>query len=391
MTLVRQRFDVVVVGGGSVGAVTALGLRRQGWEVALVERRPRPVFAKTSPVTRVAVLNSASLDLLEQLDVVADLRETRMQGIARMHVWDANSDAQLKFDADDLGLPALGWTAEHLELESLAWDQLEREGVMLFPNQEWHHLESYPRFRALHLSDRILEARLVVAADGAESRLRAQAGIAVRRNPYGVAVVATVRTRFPHEDSAWQRFNGHEILAFLPLQDGRCSIVWSVPEYRADALQRLESSEFADSLADALGQRLGAVVESSRRFQYPLVGRQAQDYGQHRLVLIGDAAHTIHPLAGQGLNLGLADVSGLLAILGARVGEDPGVDPVLREYARKRRIPNEFALRAMEQLRWWFGPGGSSHAALRRIGVTWVDESPFLKRFFAQRAVTALW
>jgi 2-octaprenylphenol hydroxylase len=391
MALARQRVDVIVVGGGSVGAATALGLRQQGWEVALVERRPRPRFDTTAPVTRVAVLNSASLGLLEQLEVVSDLRETRMHGISRMCVWDAHSDAQLEFDADALGLPALGWTAEHLELEALAWNQLEREGVTLFPGQEWRHIELCAGYRALHLSDRILEARLVVAADGAESRLREQSGIAVRRKPYGVAVVATVRTRFPHEDSAWQRFNGDEILAFLPLQDGRCSIVWSVPEYRADQLQRMESSEFADCLASALGQRLGAVEESSPRFQYPLVGRQAQEYGQRRLVLIGDAAHTIHPLAGQGLNLGFADVSGLLAVLGARLGADPGADPVLQDYTRKRRIPNEFALRSMEQLRWWFGSAGSGHTTLRRIGVTWVNESPSLKRFFAHRAVTALW
>lgn len=387
----RQVFDIVVVGGGTVGAAVALGLRRAGWQVAVVEQRSRPVFSPAAPVTRVALLNAASIACLEQLEVLPAGQDPRMLAVARMQVWDAHSDAALTFDADSLGMPALGWSAEHLVLESLLWDAMEAEGVALFAEQPWKHLDLRTEAVDLHLADRVLSASLVIAADGAESRLRQQAGIAVRRNAYGSAVVATVRTEYPHADTAWQRFNDEEILAFLPLQDGSCSIVWSVPDYRAEQIVASDPEGFAGQLAAALGHRLGAIVEQSPRFCYPLVGRQAEEYGRNRLLVIGDAAHTIHPLAGQGLNLGLADVTGLLDLLSNPRGVDPGSERLLRTFTRTRRFRTEMTLRAMETLRWGFGPAGSVQQFIRSWGVQRVQRSPVLQQFFAQRAAYSLW
>ncbi|MFO8005945.1 FAD-dependent monooxygenase [Thioalkalivibrio sp.] len=382
-------FDCVVVGGGAVGAAVALGMARAGRRVALVERKPRPVFAETAPVTRVATLNAASMALLERLGVADAVLDRRGHAFHRMEVWDANSNAALSFDADELGVPALGWTVEHLALEASLWDALEATETVLLPDTGWRALDWRPDRIDLHLEDRrVVGARLLVAADGAESALRTRAGIPVRRHPYHAkGVVATVATRFPHQDTAWQRFNHQQILAFLPLADGRCSIVWSQPEFDADDVLALDDAGFATALRDALGGRLGEIESVSRRAAWELVGRQAQDYSRERLVLVGDAAHTIHPLAGQGLNLGLADVRDLLDLLPAGVGSDPASPAALSAYTRSRRMENETMLRSMEALRWLFGSTLPLVASARALGVMQVDRTLALKRFFALRAL----
>ena len=382
-------FDCVVVGGGAVGAAVALGMAQAGHRVALVERKPRPVFADTVPVTRVATLNAASMALLEQLGVAEPVLRRRGHAFYRMAVWDANSGAALTFDADEMGVPALGWTVEHLALEASLWDALEATEAVLLPETRWRALDWRPDRIDLHLADRrVLGARLLVAADGAESPLRARAGIQVRRRPYHAkGVVATVATRFPHQDTAWQRFNHQQILAFLPLADGRCSIVWSQPEFDADDVLELDDAAFATALQEALGGRLGEIESVSPRAAWELVGRQAQDYNRGRLVLVGDAAHTIHPLAGQGLNLGLADVRELLRLLPAGPGSDPASPAALSAYTRSRRVENETMLRSMEALRWLFGSSLPLVASARALGVKQVDRTLALKRFFALRAL----
>nr|WP_296748201.1 FAD-dependent monooxygenase [Thioalkalivibrio sp.] len=382
-------FDCVVVGGGAVGAAVALGMAQAGQRVALVERKPRPVFADTAPVTRVATLNAASMALLEQMGVAESVLRRRAHAFYRMAVWDANSAAALTFDADELGVPALGWTVEHLALEASLWDALEATEAVLLPDTRWRTLDWRPDRIDLHLEGRrVLGARLLVAADGAESPLRHRAGIPVRRHPYHAkGVVATVATRFPHQDTAWQRFNQQQIVAFLPLADGRCSVVWSQPEFDADDVLELDDAAFATALRDALGARLGEIESVSPRSAWALVGRQAKDYSRGRLVLVGDAAHTIHPLAGQGLNLGLADVRELLRRLPAGPGSDPARPAALSAYTRSRRVENEAMLRSMEALRWLFGSSLPLVASARALGVTQVDRTLALKRFFALRAL----
>ncbi|TVP91772.1 MAG: FAD-dependent oxidoreductase [Thioalkalivibrio sp.] len=384
-----ERFDAVVVGGGAAGAATALGLARDGHRVLLLDRRPKPVFSEEAPVTRVATLNAASMQLLSDLGVAEGVLDRRGHAFHRMEVWDANSNAELHFDADELGLPVLGWTVEHLALESSLWEALEAAGGTVLPETGWRALDWWPDRIDLHLDDgRVLGAGLLVAADGAESGLRARAGITVRRNPYHMTgVVATVATRFPHQHTAWQRFNGEEILAFLPLADGRCSIVWSLPEFEAEGVLSMDDTAFAESLRDALGGRLGDILSVSTRAAWPLAGRQAGDYVSGRLVLVGDAAHTIHPLAGQGLNLGLADVRALLDAVPAGTGTDPADAGALRAYTRSRRLDNELMLRSMEALRWLFGSSQPPLAWARAFGVSRVDRHRALKRFFAFRAL----
>ncbi len=384
-----EHFDAVVVGGGAAGAAVALGLARAGHRVLLLDRRPRPAFNDEAPVTRVATLNAASMELLGELGVRDSVLARRGHAFHGMEVWDAHSSAALGFDADDLGLPALGWTVEHLALESSLWEGVEAAGGVLLPDMGWRAIDWRTDRIDLHLDGgRVLGARLLVAADGAESALRARAGIAVRRNPYRMTgVVATVATRFPHQDTAWQRFNGEEILAFLPLADGRCSIVWSLPDFEAERILSLDDAAFSEALRDAFGGRLGDILSTSPRVGWPLVGRQAHDYVSGRLVLVGDAAHTIHPLAGQGLNLGFSDVRALLDAVPAGAGADPADPRALRAYTRSRRLDNELMLRSMEGLRWLFGSSLPPVAWARGLGVGQVDRHRVLKRFFALRAL----
>ena len=384
-----EHFDAVVVGGGAAGAAVALGLARAGHRVLLLDRRPRPAFNDEAPVTRVATLNAASMELLGELGVRDSVLARRGHAFHGMEVWDAHSSAALGFDADDLGLPALGWTVEHLALESSLWEGVEAAGGVLLPDTGWRAIDWRTDRIDLHLDGgRVLGARLLVAADGAESALRARAGIAVRRNPYRMTgVVATVATRFPHQDTAWQRFNGDEILAFLPLADGRCSIVWSLPDFEAERILSLDDAAFSEALRDAFGGRLGDILSTSPRVGWQLVGRQAHDYVSGRLVLVGDAAHTIHPLAGQGLNLGFSDVRALLDAVPAGAGADPADPRALRAYTRSRRLDNELMLRSMEGLRWLFGSSLPPVAWARGLGVGQVDRHRVLKRFFALRAL----
>jgi 2-polyprenylphenol 6-hydroxylase len=381
--------DCVIVGGGAVGAATALGLARAGRRVALVERNARPVFSPETPVTRVTTLNAASMNLLEDLGVRPAIMSRRAHAFHGMEVWDAHSAARIRFDADDLGVPALGWTVELLALETSLWEALEAAGVDLFPGTGWRAVDWRSDRVDLHLDGGgRLSGRLLLAADGGESRLRQQAGIGVRRNPYRMSgVVATVRTRFPHEDTAWQRFNEEEIVAFLPLADGRSSIVWSMPDYAAGEVLALDDAEFSERLDQSFGGRLGGITAVEPRFVFPLVGRQANDYVRGRLVLLGDAAHTIHPLAGQGLNLGFGDVRALLDVLPEGAGSDPADPRSLRAYTRARRVENEIMLRSMEGLRWLFGSRGAVAMRTRAVGVQQVDRTPWIKRFLALRAL----
>jgi 2-octaprenylphenol hydroxylase len=392
-----EDLDVLVVGGGPVGAALALGARQAGYRVGLLEQQAFPTFTPATPVTRVSTLNAAAMALLHDLGVAEAVLARRSLAFSDMEVWDAQSAARIHFAADTLGLPALGWTVEQRALEVSLWEALAAQGGQLFPQASWRALDAQEERVVLHLQDgRRLGAALVVAADGAESPLRTRMGIAVERRPYAMqALIATVRTQFPHAHTAWQRFDGANILAFLPLQDGRCSVVWSVPEALAETLGRFADPALAAALTEGLGRRLGTVEDVTDRACLPLVGRHARSYYHGRIVLVGDAAHTVHPLAGQGLNLGLADVQALLQVLQVPSGRDPAAPAGLRRYTQARRYENAWMLRAMEGMRWWFatpgmGEGGVWATGVRRLrawGVQQVDRQVLLKQFFVDRAL----
>lgn len=334
--------DVVVVGAGIVGAAAALALARNGFSVQLVEAaQPKPWHASDELDLRVVALAPSARELLQQVDVWDAVAAARIAPFRQMHVEDAASGATIDFDAAAHGHAALGWIVENRLLQDRLWQGLSAAGI---------ECRCPARVVAVHQADggvsldlangAALRARLVVAADGGGSPLRAMAGIETSGHEYGQrAVVAHVRSERAHQGIARQRFLPGGPLALLPLDDGRCSLVWSLPNERAQEVLALDEAAFCRELGVASDFLLGRIVESTPRAAFPLKLQLARSYRSGRLVLCGDAAHVVHPLAGQGVNLGLRDVVELRRVLLAArdVGHDIGSDAVLQRYARRRR------------------------------------------------------
>jgi 2-octaprenyl-3-methyl-6-methoxy-1,4-benzoquinol hydroxylase len=346
----REPFDIVVVGAGIVGSAAALAFARDGLRVALVETRAPTPWRADAPDLRVYALAQDNVDLLAGLDVWRDVAPNA-HAYRAMRVWDAAGGGELRFDAQRYARDALGWIVEHGLLADRLWSGLQKAGVTLHCPQRVTSIEddgvstNEMRIRedtmALRLDDHsTLRARLAIAADGAESALREMAGIGVARHDYGQrGVVAYVETAKPHEDTAWQRFLTTGPLAFLPCRDARSSIVWTLPDAEAERLLGVDDATFCRELARAFDATLGEVVSVSKRAAFPLRRQIAERFVEGRLVLCGDAAHVVHPLAGQGLNIGLRDVTALHETLRAAMQHraDIGASERLARWQRKRR------------------------------------------------------
>ena len=385
--------DVAVVGGGMVGAAAALALARAGFATALLEARPPAPWRVDDEVDlRVVGLAASSIALLHDLDVWTSIRESRTASYARMHVWDARTGATVDFDATAEGHAWLGWIVENNLVQWTLWQALEAAGVQrLCPAQVTGYEAREDRVvLELEAGDAAsLSARLLVAADGAGSPLRRLAGLDTHGRDYGQrGVVAHVATERPHQHTAWQRFLPGGPLALLPLADGRSSIVWSLPEAEAQRVLALDDAAFCAELGVASDFRLGPVRSTTRRAAFPLKLQLADRYQAERLVLLGDAAHTVHPLAGQGVNLGLRDVVELRdTLLAAReAGRDIAAPHVLRRYARRRRSADTldaWSFDALGRIYAWQAP---PLVAARALGVCLVDRLAPLKRRLAAHA-----
>jgi len=343
----RAGIDVAITGGGVVGAACALALADAGLSVALVEGRTPPRWRADEPDVRVYAFAADNAALLDTLGVWPQVRAARVQPYRRMRVWDAGGGGELTFDADAFGREQLGWIVENDLLVDRLWAALPGAGVQMHCPARVEALAQDERGVRLRLDDGSrLDATLAIAADGAESTLRGLAGMTVARQDYGQhGVVAYVHTEQPHEGTAWQRFLVTGPLAFLPCADGRSSIVWTLPEAEAQRLLACDEATFERELTQAFGGRLGAVRLGSQRAAFPLRRQLIGDYVAGRVLALGDAAHVVHPLAGQGVNLGLRDVAALRAlVLDARQRRaDWSATHRLRRWARERRSENTMA------------------------------------------------
>ena len=390
----NRRFghDVAIVGAGMVGAALALDLGRAGFDVVVVEPRPPSPWRSEDEIDlRVVALAPSSVDLLGSLDVWASIASARACPYRHMQVWDALAPGQLRFDAADQGIAALGHIVENRLIQHALWRALEAEPrIALRCPAQVVATESDGDRRTLALADDSrIAARLVVAADGGDSALRALAGIGTRDRDYGQrAIVAHVATERPHEHTAWQRFLPGATLAFLPLSDGRCSIVWSVPEAEAARLLALDDDAFRAELGAAFDFRLGAIQSTTARTAFPLRLKLAERYLAPRFVLVGDAAHVVHPLAGQGVNLGLRDARELAAVLveARDAKRDFTADTVLRRYERRRRSDNALSAHAFDTIQRVFASEALPLATLRGAALSMVDRIGPLKRLFADHA-----
>lgn len=386
--------DVAVVGGGMVGAAAALALARAGFATALLEARaPAPWRVADEVDLRVVGLAASSVALLDDLGVWTSIREQRAAAYARMHVWDAATGASIDFDASVEGRAWLGWIVENSLVQWTLWQALEAAGVQrLCPAQVTGYEAREDRVvLALGAGETAsLSARLLVAADGAGSPLRQLAGLDTHGRDYGQrAVVAHVATARAHQDTAWQRFLPGGPLALLPLADGRSSIVWSLPDAEAARVLELDDAAFRAELGIASDFRLGPITSTTRRAAFPLKLQLADRYQAERLVLLGDAAHAVHPLAGQGVNLGLRDVAELRDTLRAARDADRDIASahVLRRYARRRRSADTldaWSFDALGRIYDWQTP---SLLAARALGVRLADRwAPLKRRLIAHAA-----
>lgn len=309
----RGQRDAVIVGGGVVGAACALALAKQGLDVALVEGREAPRWSAETPDLRVYAFAPDNAALLDTLGVWSSVVGARAQAYRRMRVWDAGGGGELAFDADALGRAQLGWIIENALLADRLWAALPAAGVRLHCPATVEHVEQDEDGVRLRLADGTrLDARIAIAADGASSQLRRSADIAVDEQDYDQrGVVAYVQTEHSHQDTAWQRFLATGPLAILPFTEGRSSIVWTLPAAEAERIVALNDDDFARELTAASAAHLGQVRPLSARVAFPLRRQLARRFVAGRILLVGDAAHVVHPLAGQGVNIGLRDVSAL--------------------------------------------------------------------------------
>jgi 2-octaprenylphenol hydroxylase len=347
---------------------------------------------------RVSAVSRASERILSRAQAWQHIPPQNRSAYARMCVWDAGSKptaaGALHFSADETSEPNLGYIIENRRLQwALFAAQPLRDRVTVL-NAQLTNLEFEPNHVRVTLADeRKLRVRLVLAADGAGSPCRKLAGIEVAGWKYDqCAVVTHVTTEQPHRRTAWQRFTPNGPVAFLPLADGRSSVVWTTTPELAEKLVGATPAEFAQELTMASDHVLGSVALAAPRARFPLQLAHARDYTRPRFALLGDAAHAVHPLAGQGVNLGFMDCAALVEVMATARQQGASLDAlsesrVLRRYERWRKSENLLALGLIDGINRLFSNDSALLGTVRRAGFTAIERTPLAKRFFIMRAL----
>lgn len=390
--MTERHWDVAIVGGGMVGAALALALAQREFAVVLLESRPPSMHWEAGSFDlRVSALTRASQRLLEHLGVWPAMRADRVTPYQAMHVWDRAGFGEIHFDAAELAEPDLGHIVENRVIVRALWQALPAAGVSLRAPADLRGLVEHDAGIELRLGDGTgLHAALVVGADGARSQVRDLAGIASRSESYQQhAVVATVHAELGHRATAWQRFMPNGPLALLPMAEDLFSIVWSTTPQEAERLCAIDAAGFDNELTAASEARLGRLTLRGERAAHPLRLQHAERYVQPGLALVGDAAHVIHPLAGQGVNLGFLDAGALVDALlaGRAAGRPPGALRVLRAYERARRGHNVATQLTMDAFKHLFSNEHTALSLLRNLGLGAAGRLGPLRRTFERIAL----
>ena len=384
-------YDVLIVGGGMVGAALACALGNSSLKVAVLDRAP-PAAPDKDYDQRVSAITLASQTFFENVGAWAGMARRRVSPVREMQVWSDGGSGAIHFNAAEIGEPCLAWIIENRVIQAALIERLHQfTNVHYLCPVEVADITLADNGAAITLKDgRLLQARLLVGADGAESEVRRAAGIETQSlNLNQKGIVATVTTEKPHEATARQRFLTTGPMAFLPLNDPHtCSIVWSADTGRADQLLALDDAGFISELQQAFGSSLGKIQTIGLRAGFPLALSHANAYTAPHLALVGDAAHTVHPLAGQGVNLGFLDAATLAEVLLEAVANQRniGTHAVLRRYERWRKGDNLAMVSITGGFRYLFGNDLPVVSQLRNWGLDLTNAATPVKNFIMRRA-----
>lgn len=386
-----SEFDIAIVGAGAVGLAAACQLAQHYSRIALIDRAPFKSWQASDDYgLRVSAINLASIELLSDIGIWQDVRAMRASPYQSMHVWEHQTDTSIDFNCHDTSHSMLGAIVENQILLTALNNKVDQHNNIQRFNQ--HSLQN---LSAISNSAMLIEldnnerisAELVLGADGQQSKVRECIGVSQLTTHYQqLGLVCTVKTELDHQQTAWQCFTPDGPLALLPLDENVCSIVWSVSEQKCRSLMALSEVQFNQELTQAFESKLGQLEVSSERKSFPLQGAQASQYIDHRVVLLGDAAHVIHPLAGLGLNLGLADVQELTHLL--KLTDRPlGSERVLRQYERARKSENTLMQKSLEVIDALFREQRGFVKQARSVGVNMTNKALPLKLMFMRHAL----
>lgn len=388
-------YDITIVGAGIPGLVSALLLaQKTSLRIAVLDAKsPELSWSEKDYDLRVYAVIPAVQAIFEELGIWSTMISKRAAPFKAMQVWDAQGRGELAFHHADLNVPTLGYILEENLIRSILFEKLKD-----YPQIELHYpvklssltLEGKPILN-FDSENNPLQTQLLIGADGANSWVRQQAKIALNTSSYDhSALIAQVTTTLPHQNTARQSFLSTGPLAFLPLADPhQCSIVWSIPPKQAEDLLALDDQGFQEELTKAFDSRLGKIRSVSQRHSFSLQERHAQHYVKSNLALIGDAAHTLHPLAGQGMNLGVLDAACLTTTISEALNKNRDYTSLstLRRYERARKAHNQLMLVSVKFLKNLFCSKSKLLQELRNQGLNLTNRYPALKNFFANYAM----
>ena len=381
----KQHFDIAVIGAGIVGCTCAALYVQQGFKVLLIDAGQPNTWQEHDLEGRVSALNLASIRVFESLGVWQDIAKKRTCPYEKMQVWDQNSNARIEFSAADIGLPQLGFIIENDVVVSSALAKLGHNyNASIISESKVSHLETDGQITTISIEEESTQysANLVVAADGANSKIREILDIQCKSTDLDQsAITCVVEAEFKHDNTALQCFLKTGPIALLPLQGNRYSLVWSSDNEYAEQLFNLSEQEFAESLQQYFESKTGRLHTPHKRIRFPLKQQHALNYFHDGVVLVGDAAHATHPLAGLGANIGLMDVAALVEVTNnARIaGKRINSQPVLRRYERWRKGENDLVLKSMLLFKNGFGSDMEWVKQSRSIGMNMVDRLSPLK------------
>jgi len=382
-----KKFDVIIVGGGMIGLSLVVELsKKMNLSVAIIDPNDCNPTINDSFHTRVSAITPSTQDFLSSINVWDKIQ--RKKGFSATKVWDQNSHGHLNFYAKDEGIEYLGYIVENDLIQSALFNAIDQSKVSMINAKLVGFTKTDIGYTVNLENGESHSCKLLVGADGSQSKVRDLAEIQVTEHDYQQkAIIANIVSEKPLMNTTWQRFLSDSILAILPLSNHQASIVWSCKEALANELEAKDKTIFNKMLSEASEYQFGVLELESSKKSFPLVSRTAKEYVRANLALIGDAAHNIHPLAGQGANLGFSDVIELSKQLVENNDKLLGDFHVLRKYARARRLDNEMMSKTMTGLDWIYKENNEPLRWLRGYGMNLIDETPILKSFFQRQAL----